>query len=374
MGDTNWDVSPLAEAITATTLPGRWRPSQENPFLEPLFLAPFAAVAGGGAYLFRVRDDRGLLGLLPLCPARRYARLPIRHARTATHPHLFDATPLVREGAERAFAEALLTWTARGAGAFLHLTHLREGPVLDALLAAARERGRPAAIVHRRRRPYLPANAATDLDDYLAHHVGPRTRKSYRRLARKAASAGLTAEHDPPAGNAEAWIEGFLAMEAAGWKGRAGTAILSDPAESQAFRAFARAASAAGRLRISRLTLGVGLDNVPVAYAVDVTSGGADGGGVFSLKIAYDEAYADHSPGFLLEVALIERALEEPGRWTDSCAGPDQDALARLWPETRGLVQVLIAGEGVRAAAAYAVVRALERASDRVKTTRGGEA
>ncbi len=144
--------------------------------------------------------------------------------------------------------------------------------------------------------------------------------------------------------------------------------MLCQPAEAEAFEAMALSAHAAGRLRIARLLI----DGAPAAHAVDVTAGViGKGGGVFSLKTAFDEAWAEHSPGFLLEVALIEDALAEPGRWTDSCAGEGNDAVARLWPETRDLLQILVGRPGARGWALFGAARGLERASARMRGERG---
>jgi hypothetical protein len=61
-----------------------------------------------------------------------------------------------------------------------------------------------------------------------------------------------------------------------------------------------------------------------------------DGG--YSFKIAYDECFAQHSPGLLLELALIRHLHEQNIRWMDSCATAEHSMINPLWPD-RGIRQ-----------------------------------
>jgi hypothetical protein len=81
----------------------------------------------------------------------------------------------------------------------------------------------------------------------------------------------------PWLGGEPSWLRAWLAApshprEAFGWKGRGGTAILSDPRAEQFFREFAEAAAGRGWLRTNSLEL----DGKLIATTTAVRSPGPD--------------------------------------------------------------------------------------------------
>lgn len=335
---------------------------QPNPFLERFALAPFASQGSGPLRLLGVREGSTLIGLAALTDARGYARLPIRHAASWRHPHLFDATPLVMPGAEHAFARGLFAWLDEAAGSarFLHLTHLRAGPVADALMAVAGEEGRRCEVVASEDRPFLPWDRWRDFDAYLQDAVGSGTRKSVRRRRRQLEARGtVTLAVLGPGEDARLWIDAFARAEHAGWKGAAGTSLASRPDERAAFAAMATAAHERGRLVAAQLRV----DGEAVAHTLDLRAQD----GAFCLKIASEPQWDDHAPGVLMEAALIERGMGLAGaggpRWADSCAAAGHDVLSRLWPETRPLLQLAIERRGHANRVVYRAARGLERLS-----------
>ena len=335
---------------------------EPNPFLERFALAPFARLGAGPLRLVCVWEGPDLLGLAALTTARGYARLPIRHAASWRHPHLFDATPLVRRGAEAAFARGLLAWLDQAAGVrFAHLSRMRHGAVACAVQAEAARTGRASAVVEVSARPYLPLARYGCYERYLAEAVGSATRKSVRRVRRRLDARGaVTVAALGPGEDARPWLDAFADAEHGGWKGAAGTSLRAKPGEHAAFAAMARAAHARGRLAAHQLRVG----GRPVAHALDLRAGG----GAFALKAAYDEAWAAHAPGVALDAALIERGIAKAHAcgpaWIDSCAAQNHDVLGRLWPETRPLLQLLVARRGVANGSAYRLARGLERAGE----------
>ena len=335
---------------------------EPNPFLERFALAPFERLGAGPLRLVGVWEGADLLGLAALTTTRGYARLPIRHAASWRHPHLFDATPLVRRGAEAAFARGLLAWLDQASGVrFAHLSRMRHGVVTGAIQAEAARTGQASSVVEVSERPYLPLAGYADYETYLAEAVGSATRKSVRRVRRRLEAQGTVALHAlAPGEDAAPWIAAFAEAEHGGWKGAAGTSLRARPDEYAAFEAMALAAHARGRLSAHQLRL----DGAPVAHALDLRAQD----GAFALKAAYDEAWADHAPGVALDAALIERGIEEARAggpaWIDSCAAQGHDVLSRLWPETRPLLQLLVARRGVANGSAYKLARGLERAGE----------
>jgi CelD/BcsL family acetyltransferase involved in cellulose biosynthesis len=98
-------------------------------------------------------------------------------------------------------------------------------------------------------------------------------------------------------------LETFLELEASGWKGESGTAILSDPSTERLYREFAHAASAKGWMRLYVLEL----DGEPIAADYGCAFAGR---GVF-IKTGFDEAHSRLSPGLVLRAEVLRSSIEE---------------------------------------------------------------
>lgn len=134
---------------------------------------------------------------------------------------------------------------------------------------------------------------------------------------------------------AEAWIERFLQLEAAGWKGIDGGAFLSRPEDARFFREAARDGLRMGRLRM------LGLEHRGELVAINVNLLAGHGG--FAFKTAYDERLARFAPGLLLEVENLRRLHRDPDvRWLDSCALPENETANRLFSGRRLFHTLLI--------------------------------
>jgi len=291
----------------------------------------------------------------------RYYRWPIPNMASWLHGNCFLGAPLVAKGAEHAFWHALLAWADAHGGAALFL-HLRQLPLTGALHAALgdvlAEGNREAAIVHREERAMLASGLSPDA--YLEAALSGKKRKELRRQFARLSELG--AVRFERRGDAEAlapWTGQFLALEAAGWKGRAGSALSNEPATAGLFREALAGAAARGRLE--RLTLY--LDGRPVAMlATFLTPPGA-----FSYKTAFDESLARFSPGVLLQrenLAILER---EGIDWTDSCAAADHPMIDHVWRERRsvGAVSIAIGGTLRRTAFHHLVQAELRRQTAR---------
>jgi hypothetical protein len=87
------------------------------------------------------------------------------------------------------------------------------------------------------------------------------------------------------------------------------------------------------------MMLAMRLDGRPIAHKCNFLSGP----GSFAFKIAFDEEYARHSPGVLLELENIRRLhAQSKVRWMDSCADPSHPMLDRLWPDRRTIQDVVV--------------------------------
>lgn len=334
--------------------------SQPNVFAERWFVSAGIRhlLPEGPTWMLGVRRGRNdLIGLLPVRIEQRYGRTPVAHVQNWAHHQAFLGTPLIRAGEEAAFwTEALQALDAAPwARGFFHMTGLVEGgPVHRGLIEAAATLGRPCPIVHRSRRALLQSGLPPK--DYYEQAVRKKKRKELGRLSARLRELGTVAVSRPASPEEAArCCEEFLALEAAGWKGRAGSALASDPAKTAFFRDVIAGARAAGRLEFLRLAV----DDRPIAILVNFL---APPGG-FTFKIAFDEAFARFSPGVLVQIENLQ-VLERPEiAWMDSCAVEDHPMINSLWTERRSIVRVTVplAGRGRRAI--YAGGRILETGS-----------
>jgi CelD/BcsL family acetyltransferase involved in cellulose biosynthesis len=103
-------------------------------------------------------------------------------------------------------------------------------------------------------------------------------------------------------GDPVAALEAGFDLEAAGWKGRAGTAILCSRETTAFYRSVAAAFATRGELRLSSITLDGRLAAFDLALAC--------GGRLYKLKNAYDESLRQLAPGLVLHLRMIERCFE----------------------------------------------------------------
>ncbi|MHC1696758.1 MAG: GNAT family N-acetyltransferase [Geobacteraceae bacterium] len=168
-------------------------------------------------------------------------------------------------------------------------------------------------------------------------------REDLKRARRKAEALGEVRSETVIALGEEELLrhlrKGFR-IEASGWKGRDGTAIISSESRKQFFERFASSAWRDGTLRLSFLYI----NEVAVAFQFAIESAKA----YWLFKIGYDENYEHCSPGNLLLGESIEKAArnglgyynllgkEEPWtkRWTTTSR--DSFVVAAYRPNVHG--------------------------------------
>jgi hypothetical protein len=321
--------------------------AEPNPFYEPWMLLP--ALEAFGARDFRgvvVWEDGKLGAFFPMQLERGYRGLPLRVLRSWRHRSMLVCTPLVRQKSAARCIAALLQgglaslvefdWASAG------------GPFYGALTEAATAAKLPWMVVD----AYVRAVLVRERD--------PRTRfnsnmkNNLRRCgARLAAHGTVTPVRLKPGGDIAAWTEEFIRLEASGWKGREGTAIACREDERRYVTGLFPEAFRRGRLVMT----GLDLDGRPLARYCMLTAGE----GAFTFKIAYDETYANCSPGLLAEVDNVRQFMESPGglRWLDSNTARDNESYGRVWKDRRTMQRVLVGTSalGCLAAATLPLVR-----------------
>lgn len=325
--------------------------AEPNPFFEHWMLLPALEAYGEGEN-FRcvaVWQDGRLGGLFPMRLERRYRGLPLAALRTWQHRNMLVGTPLVRRKDAAKCVEALLEsgvaplieleWTSAG-GAFY-----------GALVEAAEAAGLPWTVTD----GYARAVLVRDRDprERFTSNLKNNLRRSEARLAK---AGKITPVRLQPGDDLEKWLQGFLRLEASGWKGEAGSALQCRKDDRRFIDAIFPEAFRRGRLLIT----GLDLDGRPLARHCML----AGGEGAFTFKIAYDEVHASASPGLLAEADNVRQFMEQPGpRWLDSNTARENKSYGRVWKDRRTFLRIAVGthGAGRVAAAALPLLRLAKR-------------
>jgi CelD/BcsL family acetyltransferase involved in cellulose biosynthesis len=306
-----------------------------NAFYEPGFMAASAPVFGRdvmAGLVWRRAMPRQLTGFFPVAIERRRYGLKMPMLVGWTHSYAPLGTPLI----DRTCGEAAVAAWFDHVAADPTLPKLMLMPYLpaegdvaqafDAALAHCQGRSEPFAL---HRRAMLAPQG--DRAGYLDHALGHKKRKELRRQRKRLADAGTltsTTTSDPAALTAA--LLDFLSLEAAGWKGRAGTAAKGNDAVRCFVVEAVTALAAEGKASVARLAL----DGRAIAAIVTLRSGDA----AWCWKIAYDESYSRASPGVQLLLDVTDAMLNDASiARADSCATPDHPMIDHIWRERLAL-------------------------------------
>jgi CelD/BcsL family acetyltransferase involved in cellulose biosynthesis len=342
----SWDeVTPSDQGAWAELAAVAQEP---NPFFEPGFVDAAARSLGGDDVgLLLAREGSTWVACMPVHRPSRWRRLPIPVLAGWAHPYSYLGTPLVAEGRSDA-AEAL---AVRGledprAGLFV-LDRVAPGGIGAPLLETMCGNGHAPVEEQRSERAVLRRRPEPDyISDTLNTHHRRELSRSRRRLEEEL-DGPLEAVDD--GGDPDA-VRDFLALEYAGWKGRAGSAMACSIEGARFFEELCARFALDGRVQMLRLRS----DGRTVAMKCNFFAGD----GLFCFKIAFDESLARYSPGVQLEVENVAIFHHDTdARWMDSCADPDNQMINRLWPDRRELVDVAVRAHGSRGRLAGAVAR-----------------
>ena len=214
------------------------------------------------------------------------------------------------------------------------LDALREdGATMQALNRVLAARGTAASTLRRFVRPMLISNL--DAKQYMENALSSSSRKKLRQHRRRLAEKGtleLRTITEPK--ELRAALDDFLRLEASGWKGEKGTALLCKTADAEFARAMMAALAPQGDAWIHALYL----DGQPVSMQIVLRAGTT----AFTWKTAYDQALSDYSPGMLLLEDYTAAFLADRSIATvDSCAHDDSSFMA-AWSERQPMADVWI--------------------------------
>jgi CelD/BcsL family acetyltransferase involved in cellulose biosynthesis len=331
------------------------RAAEPNVFYDPAFALAAAPVFGRNVEAILVWSadvPRRLVGLFPFEVAARRYGVRLRLMVGWTHPFAPLGTPLVdRDGCADVVA-AFLDHVASEAALSKHLLLPflnEEGPVAHALRSALSRNGSVCAAFDRHQRALLKPGTARA--NYLARAISNKRRKEMRRQRHRLAEIGPVSFASATApSDVAAALQDYFALEAAGWKGRARTAIAQHPDIRRFVETAIAALATSGQIRVARLCC----EARPIACALTLTSQH----GAWGWKIAYDERFAGGSPGVQIYLDLTETLLaDEAIAFADSCATPDHPMIDHIWRERLPMGDWLI---GLAPGTAFDLVRRLE--------------
>jgi CelD/BcsL family acetyltransferase involved in cellulose biosynthesis len=266
---------------------------------------------------------RALTALLPVISAWRAFKLPLP-VLVSADPYGDLTTPLIDGQAPADAARALLA-QARACGAHaIVLRHVAiEGAAVKAVAAALGEQGLAPIALRAQQRAALDATA--EAERLLRDALGSKKLKELRRQHNRLAEHGpVTFEVAATPEDVSSAIETFLLLEASGWKGDRGTALLQHDGDA-AFMRRATVAMAARR-QCEIVTLRAG--DVPVAAGVVLRHQDR----AFWFKLGVDERFARYSPGVQLALELTRHLCADPDiSLADSTALPGHPMIEPIW-------------------------------------------
>lgn len=302
--------------------------------------------------------QRRLVGLFPFQKPR--ADWSGSLLRGWTHPFVGFGAPLVDRVNTDAIISAALDHLHRS---FPEMTAAclaglaTDGPIAAAFARVATTQGKLLSRLGQMQR-------ATLSEGQLKSVTRPAGAKKQRQLRRRLSETGtLNFAVAATYPEVRAATEDFLVLEAKGWKGARGSALVQDPDTSNFVRTMLWSAARHDQVRIASLSL-----NGRVIAAVIMLMAQDTG---YLWKIAYDEEFAKFSPGVLLIEQFSQQILSDKTvALVDSCAGEGYAMIEGLWSGRRAICDLMIGlGRGQTPAflASLARERFRRRLRERVK-------
>ena len=275
-----------------------------------------------------------LIGLMPVVSMWRAYKIPLP-ALVSAHPYgTLSTPPLDRDSLVD--AAAALMQQARNAGA--HALILREvsldGAAMKAFAEILRQQGLRPRVLQSQLRAEL--DATRPADELLRDALGAKKLKELRRQRHRLAEHGtLRFETARAPEQVASALETFLRLEASGWKGKRGTALIQHDGDAAFVRRATAALAETGQCEIATLRAG----DTPVAAAIVLRHQDR----AFYFKLGIDESFAKFSPGVQLTLDLTRHLCADPAIATaDSTAGADHPMINPIWRGRFAIGDVLI--------------------------------
>lgn len=329
-----------------------------NVFMHPCVLRAAAPARRLTALLAweAVPGGKRLVGLWAFAIGKPHLSvLPISALCAPATEHAYLSAPVIDRDHLDPTLHAMLDAIAEAPGLpkFVALESMSgEGQTYEALIRVLRQRQSLFSRFDAKKRPMLVPGS--EPESYLEKALSGSSRKKLRQHRRRLGEKGrletavIRTTADVPRA-----FEAFLKLEAGGWKGRRGTAIVCRPEDAAFARSLVATLAHTGDASIHVLQL----DGRPVAMQVVLRAGSA----AYTWKTAYDEALGIFSPGMLLFEDYSKAFLADPGiTFIDSCAY-DEASFMAAWRERKLVIDLWFDARG-GASAKFAAVARVQKA------------
>ena len=311
------------------------RSLETNPFFLPEFLEPAIQGLGTKALRLALFSDRDDLHFFAPVVVHGGGILGGRAFTVWAHPYAPLGTPLIDRESAAQVTDSLLAHMRTSRRSVFSVPHLPLMSLTAEALRGAAERSGYSTVAEQQMRPVLYPNAAGGLAEFDKMVNQKRRRELDRQMRRLCETGSVSSMSARTATEIEAAFNMFIALEAAGWKGRRGTAL----ARRQSVQDFARTAvtqlAQSGLATIDVLRLG----EKPIAALIRFEHAGTS----IPWKVAFDEEFAAFSPGKQLMCDETRRWLADPTIVrVDPVCEEDNPLMAPLWPEREPYGTLLI--------------------------------
>ena len=283
----------------------------DHPFLEHAWVRTWWECFGAGSTLkilvLKAGDETIAIAPLILTPIRMWG-IKVRQLGFFYNAHVPRADFLVAQRPEEVYRAIWSHLSQSPDWDLLQLCQLPEGSAtLEAIPGLAGPDNCQIVTWRSGASPYVPLRTSWDqyFDGLTAKHRG-NLRNRFKRLN----DIGPVEVDTITSGERlTGGLEAGLQIEAAAWKGEAGTAISCDPDVSKFYATLARRAAERGWMRLHFLHAG------PQRIAFDYSLSYKNR--IYLLKLGYDPAYAPYSPSNLLLCRILQNTFERDVREYD---------------------------------------------------------
>ncbi|WP_128932860.1 GNAT family N-acetyltransferase [Bradyrhizobium zhanjiangense] len=339
---STWDAARARVPLTSID-PGQWRALAQrtiepNGYYLPGWELAVSATARGrteaSALAALDASSTRLIGLMPVISLWRAWKIPLP-ALVSAHPYGTLCSPLIDRDAPIEAATRLLQ-QAREAGA--HALVLNDVALDGAAMTALNQVLNRDGLKPRLLSSYIRASldATHDGETLLREALGARKLKELRRQRHRLEETGPVAfEVARERNEIGPALETFLQLEASGWKGERGTALIQHAGDASFIRRAVATLAETAQCEIITLRAGT----IPVAAGIVLRHQDR----AFFFKLGIDERFAKYSPGVQLTLDLTRHLCADPAiASADSMACADHPMINPIWRGRFAIGDVLI--------------------------------
>ncbi|WP_407119342.1 GNAT family N-acetyltransferase [Bradyrhizobium sp. LMG 9283] len=275
-----------------------------------------------------------LIGLMPVFSLWRAWKIPLP-ALVSAHPYGTLCSPLLDRDAPLEAAAGLLQQAREtGAHALVVTDIALDGAAMASLEQVLRRNGLKPRLLNSYIRASL--DATQDGETLLRDALGAKKLKELRRQRHRLEEHGpVVFEVARSTNEISPALETFLQLEASGWKGKRGTALVQHAGDAAFIRRAVPALAETAQCEIVTLRAGT----TPVAAGIVLRHQDR----AFFFKLGIDERFAKYSPGVQLTLDLTRHLCADPAiASADSTASADHPMINPIWRERFAIGDVLI--------------------------------